>query len=123
MLYDCRSLEDRDRGIAAAVEAVRGGADAAVPAVPVTDTLRRRTGGLVERDDLVAVQTPQAFRAAALRAAHAGGPEATDDASLVESAGGKVVLVDGSPTNLKLTHPADLVVAEALLRAFPAPAP
>jgi 2-C-methyl-D-erythritol 4-phosphate cytidylyltransferase len=108
---------------AAAVEAVRGGADAAVPAVPVTDTLRRRTGGLVERDDLVAVQTPQAFRAAALRAAHAGGPEATDDASLVESAGGKVVLVDGSPTNLKLTHPADLVVAEALLRAFPAPAP
>jgi 2-C-methyl-D-erythritol 4-phosphate cytidylyltransferase len=106
---------------AAVVGAVRSGADAAVPAVPVTDTLRRRTGGLVARDELVAVQTPQAFRAAALRAAHAGGAEATDDASLVEAAGGKVVLVDGSPTNLKLTRPADLVVAEALLRAFPAP--
>jgi 2-C-methyl-D-erythritol 4-phosphate cytidylyltransferase len=107
-----------DRGLfSAVVDAVRSGADAAIPAVPVTDTLRRRTGGLVARDELVAVQTPQAFRAAALRAAHAGGPEATDDASLVESAGGKVVLVDGSPTNLKLTHPADLVVAEALLRA------
>jgi 2-C-methyl-D-erythritol 4-phosphate cytidylyltransferase len=64
----------------------------------------------------VAVQTPQAFRAAALRAAHAGNAEATDDASLVEAAGGKVVVVDGSPTNLKITRPADLVVAEALLR-------
>jgi 2-C-methyl-D-erythritol 4-phosphate cytidylyltransferase len=103
----------------AVVDAVRSGADAAIPAVPVTDTLRRRTGGLVARDELVAVQTPQAFRAAALRAVHADAPEATDDASLVEAAGGKVVLVDGSPTNLKLTHPADLVVAEALLRAAP----
>jgi 2-C-methyl-D-erythritol 4-phosphate cytidylyltransferase len=102
---------------AAAVDAVRRGADAVVPAVPVTDTLRRRGGGLVHRDELVAVQTPQAFRAAALRAAHTRAPEATDDASLVEAAGGKVVLVDGSPGNIKLTHPADLVVAEALLRA------
>lgn len=99
----------------ATVEAVRAGADAVVPAVAVTDTLRRRDGGLVERDHLVAVQTPQAFRGAVLRAAHAGDPEATDDASLVERAGGRVTLVEGSPGNLKLTHPLDLVVAEALL--------
>jgi 2-C-methyl-D-erythritol 4-phosphate cytidylyltransferase len=101
----------------AVVRAVREGADAAVPGVPVADTLRSRDGGVVDRDRLVAVQTPQAFRAAALRAAHAAGAEATDDASLVEAAGGKVVVVDGSPTNLKITRPADLVVAEALLRA------
>jgi 2-C-methyl-D-erythritol 4-phosphate cytidylyltransferase len=101
----------------AVIAAVRTGADAAVPGVPVDDTLRSRAGGVVDRDSLVAVQTPQAFRARALRAAHASGGEATDDASLVEAAGGKVVVVDGSPTNLKITRPDDLVVAEALLRA------
>jgi len=101
----------------AVVDAVRAGADAAVPGVPVSDTLRSRGGGVVDRDGVVAVQTPQAFRAAALRAAHAGGAEATDDASLVEAGGGKVVVVDGSPANIKITDPADLVVAEALLGA------
>src|SRR5690606_39839167 len=85
----------------AVVDAVRAGADAAVPGVPVVDTLRARAGGTVDRDGLVAVQTPQAFRAGPLRAAHAGEGEATDDASLVEAAGGKVVVVNGSPTNLK----------------------
>jgi 2-C-methyl-D-erythritol 4-phosphate cytidylyltransferase len=102
---------------AAVVAAVRAGADAAVPGVAPADTLRWRTGGVADRDGLVAVQTPQAFRAAALRAAHVGEPEATDDASLVEAAGGKVVVVDGSPDNLKITNPSDLAVAEALLRA------
>jgi 2-C-methyl-D-erythritol 4-phosphate cytidylyltransferase len=102
---------------AAAVAAVRAGADAAVPVVPVADTLRSVEGGVVDRDGLLAVQTPQAFRAGALRAAHAAGGEATDDASLVEADGGKVVVVDGSPDNLKVTRPTDLVVAEALLRA------
>ena len=101
---------------AAVVAAVRAGADAALPGLPVSDTLRARTGALIDRDELVAVQTPQAFRAAALRRAHAGGAEATDDATLVEASGGKVVVVDGSPTNVKITHPTDLVVAEALLR-------
>ena len=111
-----RPLADADL-FAAVVGAVRGGADAALPGVPVADTLRSRDGGVVDRDGLVAVQTPQAFRAAALRAAHATATEATDDASLVEAAGGKVVVVDGSPSNVKITRPADLVVAEALLRA------
>jgi 2-C-methyl-D-erythritol 4-phosphate cytidylyltransferase len=101
---------------AEAVDQVRRGADAAVPAMPVTDTVRSRTGGVVDRADLVVVQTPQAFSAAALRRAHDGpGNESPDDASLVEAAGGSVVLVAGHPTNLKITHPTDLLVAEALL--------
>jgi 2-C-methyl-D-erythritol 4-phosphate cytidylyltransferase len=101
---------------ATVVAAVRDGATAVLPAVPVVDSLRHRSGGAVDRTDLVAVQTPQAFAAAALRSAHESEPEATDDASLVEAAGGKVVVVDGSPANVKITHPADLVVAEALVQ-------
>jgi len=95
--------------------AVAGGADGAVPVVAVTDTLRARSGGTVDRAGIVAVQTPQAFRASALRAAHTGEPEGTDDASLVEAAGGRVVVVDGDPANLKLTTVVDLAVAAALL--------
>ena len=98
------------------VGAVRDGADAAVPAVDVTDTLRHRSGRAVDRNGLVAVQTPQAFRASALLRAHAAEPEATDDASLVEAAGGKVVVVEGSPANLKITRRVDLAIAEALVR-------
>jgi 2-C-methyl-D-erythritol 4-phosphate cytidylyltransferase len=95
---------------------VRAGADAVVPAVPVTDTVRSRTNGVVDRADLVLVQTPQGFRGAALRAAHdLDGPDGTDDASLVEADGGIVVLATGRPTNLKITYPTDLLVAEVLL--------
>lgn len=100
---------------AAVVAAVRGGADAAVPGIPVVDSLRWRDGGAVDREALVAVQTPQAFAAAALRAAHAGEGEASDDATLVEAAGGTVVVVPGDPANLKLTRPEDL---DALARAL-----
>ncbi|MGH9209786.1 MAG: IspD/TarI family cytidylyltransferase [Acidimicrobiales bacterium] len=100
---------------ASVIATVRDGAAAAVPAVPVTDTVRSRGGGVVDRGDLVAVQTPQAFRATDLRAAHAGGNQATDDASLVEAGGGVVALVPGAATNLKITYPTDLLVAEALL--------
>ncbi len=99
------------------VEAVRAGADAVVPAVPVVDALRSRAGRPVDRDQLVAVQTPQGFRADALRAAHVGSPEATDDASLVEAAGGKLVIVAGERTNLKITDRTDLVLAAAMLEA------
>lgn len=88
--------------------------DGVVPVVPVADTLRRVDGGVVDRAGLVAVQTPQAFRAPALRAAHAGEGEATDDAGLVEAAGGRIVQVAGEATNLKITTPDDLVVAAAL---------
>ncbi len=96
--------------------AVAAGADAAVPAIPVGDTLREVGGGTVDRSRFVAVQTPQAFRAAALRAAHEGGREGTDDASLVEARGGRVVVVDGDPANIKITTPVDLALAELLCR-------
>ena len=96
------------------VAAVRAGADAAVPTVPVSDSLRRH-GSAVDRAEFAAVQTPQGFRAAALRAAHAAGASATDDATLVEAAGGRVVEVEGEPGNIKITTPADLQMAEALL--------
>lgn len=97
---------------AAVVAAVRAGADGAVPGVPVVDTVKRVVGGVVvetlDRSTLVAVQTPQAFRADVLRSAHAGGGEATDDGALVEAAGGRVVVVAGEPDNVKVTTPADL---------------
>lgn len=105
---------------AAVVGAVRSGdVDGAVPVVAVTDTVKRVDGGrvvaTVARDDLVAVQTPQAFAAPALRAAHAGGGDATDDAGLLEAAGLAVGTVPGDPGNLKLTRPEDLVLAGMLL--------
>lgn len=69
------------------------------------------------RDRLVAVQTPQAFRAEVLRAAHASGLDATDDAALVERAGGRVVVVPGEVRNRKITLPDDLEWARSLLAA------
>ena len=98
------------------IQAVRDGAEAAVPVADLTDTIRRRDGRSADRSELVAVQTPQAFRAAVLRAAHAGGADATDDATLVEAAGGTVTMVPGDGRNLKITEPHDLAVAEVLLR-------
>ncbi len=97
------------------IAAVRAGADGAIPVVDVTDTLRRRRGGVVDRSELVAVQTPQGFAAAVLRRAHESGGEATDDASLVEAVGGSIEHVDGEPTNRKLTHPGDEVLLAAVL--------
>jgi 2-C-methyl-D-erythritol 4-phosphate cytidylyltransferase len=94
--------------------AVGAGADAAVPGVPVTDTLRVVGGSTVDRAQFISVQTPQAFRAAALRAAHADGADGSDDASLVEASGGRVVVVDGDPTNIKITNRVDLALAELL---------
>jgi 2-C-methyl-D-erythritol 4-phosphate cytidylyltransferase len=102
----------------AVVAAVRAGADAAVPAIAVADTMKRVEGArvveTVPREQLVAVQTPQAFRAATLRAAHAAGGDATDDAALVEAAGGVVVVVPGDRRNLKVTDADDLRIADAL---------
>jgi 2-C-methyl-D-erythritol 4-phosphate cytidylyltransferase len=96
----------------AVVARVRAGADAAIPGVPIADTVKRvvdgRVLGTLNRDELVAVQTPQAFAADALRKAHAGGGEATDDAALVEAAGGRVMVVPGDPANTKITLRTDL---------------
>ena len=96
-------------------------ADGAICAVPLSDTLKKAADGVVEetvaRDDLWRVQTPQAFLANALREAHASAPDdqATDDAALIEARGGRVVIVPGDERNIKITTPADLELAEALM--------
>jgi len=104
---------------AAVIAAVRAGADAAIPALPVTDTVKRVDGDrvveTVARDGLVVVQTPQAFRADALRRAHATGSDGSDDAVLVEQDGGTVRIVPGEPRNLKITVPDDLEIAAGLI--------
>jgi 2-C-methyl-D-erythritol 4-phosphate cytidylyltransferase len=92
--------------------ALGDGWDGAVPGVPVADTVKRvQAGGVAEtlvRDELVSVQTPQAFSATALRAAVAGGAEGSDCASLVEANGGRVAVVTGDERLLKVTTKADL---------------
>jgi 2-C-methyl-D-erythritol 4-phosphate cytidylyltransferase len=116
-----RPLASR-RLYASVIDAIVGGADAAVPGLPVVDTLKRvddqHVVETVSRDGLVAVQTPQAFRADALRAAHADNGTDTDDAALVEAVGGKVVVVDGERRNLKLTGADDLDLARTLLEGL-----
>lgn len=107
---------------AAVIAALRAGAEAVVPVLPVADTVKRVIDGRVtstlERGDLRAVQTPQGFAFDVLTQAHAqSGPPATDDAALVERLGRTVVTVPGSEEAFKVTRPFDLVVAEALLRA------
>jgi 2-C-methyl-D-erythritol 4-phosphate cytidylyltransferase len=97
------------------------GADGVVPAVPLADTVKRVEGGLVaetiDRTALVAVQTPQAFRATALRAAYraADALDSTDCASLVEAHGGRVRIVEGDPRLVKITTAADLALVESWL--------
>jgi 2-C-methyl-D-erythritol 4-phosphate cytidylyltransferase len=109
--------------IDAVVAALRAGAEAVVPVVPIHDTVRRvaADGGLaevVERSTLVAVQTPQGFRTDVLRAAHerGAGREATDDAGLVEALGVRVVAVPGADESFKITTPLDLARADAVAR-------
>ncbi len=96
----------------------------AAPAVPVKDTIKVATDGVVsetpDRAQLFAVQTPQAFQAdiikAALSAALRDGVSYTDDCAAVEALGVKTYLCRGSEENIKLTTPADLPVAEAILK-------
>ena len=102
------------------VAALVEGVDGAVPAIEVIDTIKRVSGKRIletlEREALVAVQTPQAFRAPVLRAAHALGTTATDDAALLELMGAQVVAVRGDVRNIKLTDPRDVEVALRYLR-------
>ncbi len=93
---------------ASVIESIKHGADGAVPVVAVVDTLRTRGGTAADRDQLVAVQTPQAFAAQILRAAHSSGESATDDASLVDAFGGRVDHVEGETSNFKITEVGDL---------------
>ncbi|MDH4746716.1 bifunctional 2-C-methyl-D-erythritol 4-phosphate cytidylyltransferase/2-C-methyl-D-erythritol 2,4-cyclodiphosphate synthase [Sphingomonas sp. CBMAI 2297] len=90
--------------------------DGAIPGLPVADTLVTATGVSVPRDGLVRVQTPQAFRYAAIVQAHAAWPadaEATDDAQMLRALGMDVAVVEGSTMLEKITHPADFAAAEA----------
>ncbi len=108
----------------AVVERVLGplseGFDGAVPALPISDTVKRIEDGAVAetvaRDDLVGAQTPQAFLASMLRRAYGGDLSgATDCASLVERAGGRVAVVDGDKRLLKVTTREDLTLVESWL--------
>jgi 2-C-methyl-D-erythritol 4-phosphate cytidylyltransferase len=108
------------------VQAILDGAAAAVPVLPVTDTIKQvvddgTVESTIDRTRLRSVQTPQGFRRDLLRRAHAAGHHgatvATDDAALVESLGVPVTVVEGSEEAFKVTRPFDLIVAEALLRS------
>ena len=99
---------------------------AAIVAIPLHDTVKRvAADGMIEmtldRQQLWSAQTPQAFDVELLRQAHrssqTAGVEATDDAFLVERIGHRVSIVNGSPDNIKVTRPADLVMGEAILAA------
>jgi 2-C-methyl-D-erythritol 4-phosphate cytidylyltransferase/2-C-methyl-D-erythritol 2,4-cyclodiphosphate synthase len=112
---------DLARRVAAEAQA----SGAALPGLPVADTLKRRTDGpvglaTVPRDGLWRAQTPQGFRRSLLEAAYAAWPASetpTDDASVVERTGAAVVLVEGDPRLIKLTYPEDFAMAEALVAA------
>lgn len=109
---------------AAVIGAVCDGADGAIPGVPVADTVKVVDADSCvvdtpDRASLVAVQTPQAFRADVLRRAHAQGVEGTDDAGLVERLGATVVVVAGETWNHKITDPADLARARQWLADHP----
>ena len=102
------------------IEAVRGGAAAAVPGVPVVDTIKEvdacgRVVGTPDRSRLRAVQTPQAFSRAVLERAHAVTSDATDDAALVERLGEPVIVVPGDERALKITTREDLDRAARIL--------
>jgi len=96
------------------------GVEGAIPGVALTDTIKRvedaRVVETIAREALIAVQTPQAFRADVLRLAHEKGTSATDDAALVEIAGGSIAVVPGESRNIKLTDPSDLDIALRYLR-------
>lgn len=129
----CLAPVDLNSRVLAALDA---GADAVIPAVAVVDTIKivepveaddasevgaalvassERVVSTPQRSSLRAVQTPQGFRRSTLVAAHESGLDATDDAGLIERAGGEVLVVKGDPLALKVTTPIDIVVAEHLL--------
>ncbi len=99
--------------------AALGEADAAAPALPVSDALKDRSGPTlrtVARDQLVRVQTPQAFRWDVISNAYASAKDAAvDDLALVEASGAKVALTSGRPELMKITYPEDFAVAEKLI--------
>lgn len=105
---------------------------AAIPAAPVTATLKQVKAGVitktVERAGLYEAQTPQVFETALLRKAYenlgkVNKATVTDDAFLVEAIGHKVAIVESDASNLKITRPSDIAIAEAIIKARPKPKP
>jgi 2-C-methyl-D-erythritol 4-phosphate cytidylyltransferase len=117
LVHDAARPLVTDELIERLIQALGEGYEGAVPGLPVGDTIKRvRDGEVVEtldRGELVAVQTPQAFVAPVLQAAAAG--EGTDCASLVEASGGRIRVVEGDPRLLKITTPSDLALVESWL--------
>lgn len=107
--------------VARVVTALQAGSAVVVPVVQVSDSLRwvvdDGDSTVLDRSRVRAVQTPQGFRLATLRAAHAaaGAAEVTDDASLAAGLGEQVTLVDGDVRGFKVTHALDVALAEVLL--------
>ena len=117
LVHDAARPLVTDEVVGRVLEPLGEGWDGVVPALPVSDTVKRvRDGVVVEtvpRDDLVAVQTPQAFVASVLRSAVTG--DASDCAALVEQAGGRVKVVPGDPRLRKVTNASDLELIAAWL--------
>ncbi len=114
------------------VIAAAGRSGAAIPACPVTATLKEAKDGViartVDRANLFEAQTPQVFEAALLRKAYANlanldPAQVTDDAFLVEALGHEVSLVQTGSSNIKITVPSDVPIAEAILKSRPKPKP
>lgn len=122
LVHDAARPLVHDAVIERVIRRLDGTVDGAVPGLPLLDTVKRVKRGLVsetvDRDGLVAVQTPQAFVAERLRSAYAGDLSgATDCASLVERRGGSVAVVEGEPTLAKVTTADDLERVTQLLEA------
>ena len=117
LVHDAARPLVTDEVVGRVLEPLGEGWDGGVPGLPLADTVKRvRDGAVVEtvaRDDLVAVQTPQAFVTSVLRRASTG--EASDCAALVERAGGRVKVVPGDPRLLKVTEPSDLELVASWL--------
>jgi 2-C-methyl-D-erythritol 4-phosphate cytidylyltransferase/2-C-methyl-D-erythritol 2,4-cyclodiphosphate synthase len=121
LIHDAARPFVAEQHILALLEALAG-ADGAIPALPVADTLKRADAAgstiTAPREGLQRAQTPQAFRLGSLRRAYAAWPvdagEPTDDAQVVERAQGRVGLVPGDPMLMKLTYPEDFAMAEML---------
>ena len=119
LVHDAARPLVSDDVIERVVSGLDDGWDAAIPVLPIADTVKRVDGDAVvetvDRAELAAAQTPQAFAAGALRRALASEAEASDCAALVEAAGGRVRAVEGDPRLLKITDASDLALVESWL--------
>jgi len=119
LVHDAARCLVRAEWIDALVDSCRGDGIGGLLALPVGDTLKRAEGdravATLQRDNVWQAQTPQMFRFGVLADALARSPEATDEASAIEAIGLRPKLVAGSAENIKVTHPDDFAIAEALL--------